>query len=255
MNGYRRRIGGSCLYALACFALLFSASPGTGAAETTDTDPCLAKAILTQSFQSAYDSFYPDLADPRLFPLHKQKTRSASGAKHQNSLKNCTITDFTREGHILSIAPMPTADPTGRRRHLPWSVPTRRAPVQAGVATFEYIRSHAPNDVRHRTYTDFILTAYTVDVRSTGKTPTAPDYGITASGTKANVRRTVAVDPAVIPLGSILYIDGLGWRVAEDTGGGVRGRHIDVLLGDERTAIQFGVKRHIRVYLALSGRG
>lgn len=252
MNGYRRRIGGSCLYALACFALLFSASPGTGAAETTDTDPCLAKTILTQTFQSAYDSFYPDLADPRLFPLHKQKTRIASDVKYQNRLKNCTITGFARQGHILS-APIPAADRTGMRR-LPWSVPTR-APAQTGGATFESIRAHAPRDVRHRTYTDFILTAYTVDLRSTGKMPTAPDYGITASGTKANVRRTVAVDPAVIPLGSILYIDGLGWRVAEDTGGGVRGKHIDVLLGDERTAIQFGVKRHIRIYLALSGRG
>jgi 3D (Asp-Asp-Asp) domain-containing protein len=46
--------------------------------------------------------------------------------------------------------------------------------------------------------------------------------------------QSIAVDPAVIPLGSKVYIpayrnDGHGgWFVAQDTGGGIAGRHIDV---------------------------
>ncbi len=45
---------------------------------------------------------------------------------------------------------------------------------------------------------------------------------------------SIAVDPRVIPLGSWVYIpayrgDGHGgWFVAQDTGGGIIGRHVDV---------------------------
>jgi hypothetical protein len=38
----------------------------------------------------------------------------------------------------------------------------------------------------------------------------------------------VAVDPNVIPLGTRLYVPGYGVAVAADTGGGVRGRMIDL---------------------------
>jgi 3D (Asp-Asp-Asp) domain-containing protein len=46
--------------------------------------------------------------------------------------------------------------------------------------------------------------------------------------------QSIAVDPSVIPLGSRVYVpayrtDGYGgWFVAQDTGGAIRGRHIDV---------------------------
>ncbi len=66
---------------------------------------------------------------------------------------------------------------------------------------------------------------------------------ITATGTTARVGRTVAVDPKVIPLGSRIYIEGLGERIAEDVGGGVKGNHIDVYLGTLPQAFHFGVKR------------
>lgn len=103
--------------------------------------------------------------------------------------------------------------------------------------------------VHHTVLDDFILTAYSLDVRSTGKKPGTPGYGITASGTKARVGRTVAVDPTVIPIGSLLYLPNIGWRIAEDSGGAVKGRHVDVLMDTERRAISFGVKRHTKVYL------
>lgn len=66
---------------------------------------------------------------------------------------------------------------------------------------------------------------------------------ITATGTTARAGRTVAVDPKVIPLGSRIYIEGLGERVAEDVGGGVKGHHIDVYLGTLPQAFDFGVRR------------
>lgn len=71
----------------------------------------------------------------------------------------------------------------------------------------------------------------------------------TASGAKATAGRTVAVDPNVIPMGWWIYIDGIGYRRAEDTGGAVKGNKIDVFLGSESEAIQFGRKRGRTVYI------
>lgn len=50
----------------------------------------------------------------------------------------------------------------------------------------------------------------------------------TATGTEITPGRTIAVDPSVIPLGTHVYIDGVGWRVAEDTGGAIKGNIIDL---------------------------
>lgn len=96
----------------------------------------------------------------------------------------------------------------------------------------------------------FTITAYNLDRISTGKDPGDPGFGITATGTFAKTGRTVAVDPAVIPYGSLLFIEGVGWRIAEDTGGAIRGHHIDVLMPSRRNALQFGVKQcKVTVYI------
>ena len=52
----------------------------------------------------------------------------------------------------------------------------------------------------------------------------------------------VAVDPRVIPLGSTIYIEDLGYFVAEDTGGAVKGDHIDIWLPSRGEALSYGVQ-------------
>lgn len=71
----------------------------------------------------------------------------------------------------------------------------------------------------------------------------------TASGAKATAGRTIAVDPKVIPMGWWVYIDGIGYRRAEDTGGAVKGNKIDVFFATEAEAIRFGRKRGKTVYI------
>lgn len=56
---------------------------------------------------------------------------------------------------------------------------------------------------------------------------TAPWYGRTRLGWTLR-KGIVAVDPSVIPLQTRLYVPGYGFAVAGDTGGGVRGRWIDL---------------------------
>lgn len=50
----------------------------------------------------------------------------------------------------------------------------------------------------------------------------------------------IAVDPEVIPLGSIVYIPGYGYMVAMDTGGAIKGNRIDIYFADRKEAIKFG---------------
>lgn len=93
------------------------------------------------------------------------------------------------------------------------------------------------------------LTAYTAGFESTGKVPGDPGYDITSTGVNAVQGITVAVDPHVIPYGTKLFIPGLGFRIAEDTGGAIIGRHIDVFFNQLGVAEDFGVKHNIPVYI------
>lgn len=62
---------------------------------------------------------------------------------------------------------------------------------------------------------------------SSGKPLEAPDYGITASGLPAQ-KGVVAVDRAIVPWRTWVYVPGYGVGYAGDTGGGVHGRWIDL---------------------------
>ena len=72
--------------------------------------------------------------------------------------------------------------------------------------------------------------------------------GRTASGTVPTDGRTIAVDPRVIPLGTVIEIEGLGQRVAEDTGSHVKGKKLDVFLPSVQACAQFGVRSR-KVYI------
>lgn len=94
-----------------------------------------------------------------------------------------------------------------------------------------------------------MLTAYTDGPESTGKSPGDPGYGITSTGSRAIQGVTVAVDPRVIPYGTKLFIPGLGFRIAQDTGGAIIGNHIDVFFNNLSVARKFGVKQNVPVYV------
>ena len=66
--------------------------------------------------------------------------------------------------------------------------------------------------------------------------------GITACGTRARPG-TIAADPARYPFGTILYIEGYGYGRVEDTGGDIKGDHIDLYFKTHSQAEEWGLRR------------
>lgn len=105
-------------------------------------------------------------------------------------------------------------------------------------------------------YTDIIqveATAYCACYKCCGKYPSNKYYGITKTGTKAKVG-TIAVDPKLIPLGTKMYIEGLngaknyGVGKAEDIGGAIKGKIIDLYFDTHEETVQWG-RQQVNVYI------
>jgi len=99
---------------------------------------------------------------------------------------------------------------------------------------------------------------YTLIMEATAYTHAAPGGDINGTGdgytaTMTRPRRgVVAVDPAVIPLGTVLYIEGYGWARAEDVGGMIKGCRVDVFMETREEALNWGRKWvEVRVYREL----
>ena len=64
----------------------------------------------------------------------------------------------------------------------------------------------------------------------------------TSTGTIPKEGRTIAVDPSIIPYGSIVYIQDYGYFIAEDCGGAIKQNRIDIYTNSHEYAIQQGRK-------------
>lgn len=89
---------------------------------------------------------------------------------------------------------------------------------------------------------EFKLTGYCPCEYCCGKTD-----GITSTGTKAKGGRTIAVDPDIIPYGSVIKINDNEY-VAEDCGGAIKNNKIDIFFNTHQEALEWGVK-YAEVYI------
>lgn len=82
--------------------------------------------------------------------------------------------------------------------------------------------------------------------------------GITYLGYEATPGRTIAVDPEVIPFHSWVWIEGFGWRRAEDIGPAIKGNRIDYYVGEgpeaHREAMRLGRQQLKVVYQKQPGK-
>ena len=88
-----------------------------------------------------------------------------------------------------------------------------------------------------KTYT-VRATAYTGGTKTaTGRTPVRDENGIS----------TIAVDPRVIPLGSLVYVEGYGKAIAADTGSAIKGNIIDLYYNTASECKNWGRRSGIEV--------
>lgn len=65
--------------------------------------------------------------------------------------------------------------------------------------------------------------------------------GLTSTLRKADPdARIIAVDPKLIPYGSWVWVEGLGWYEAQDCGSAIKGFRLDVLTATEDDAMSYG---------------
>lgn len=99
---------------------------------------------------------------------------------------------------------------------------------------------------------DVTVTHYDPCVKCCGKTD-----GITATGVPVTPYYTVAVDPELIPLGSEILVDygdgEIHYYRAEDTGGAVRGKHLDLCVTNHTEALTLGVRQATVWFLPTEG--
>lgn len=104
---------------------------------------------------------------------------------------------------------------------------------------------------------EVIATGYTAGKESTGKSPNHPQYGITYSGVKVRkgIVSTIAADPKVFPMGTLLYIPGYGYGVVADTGSAIKGNKIDLYFLNKKEVYAKWGKKNVKVYVLKKGDG
>lgn len=100
---------------------------------------------------------------------------------------------------------------------------------------------------RHKVL-DMEATAYDPSPQTIGPGATGRTY----TGMKARYG-VVAVDPRVIPLGTLLYVEGYGFAIASDIGSAIKGNKIDLCYETRREALRFGRKK-VKVHIFAKGR-
>ena len=133
---------------------------------------------------------------------------------------------------------LPVHDPSGGRRG--WVRAADVGPVDPALAGSAYV---PPIGKPIAWSGPALITMYTcIELGGCGPTASGiwPESGL------------VAVDPAVIPLGSTVWIQGLGTFLAADSGSLVRGAHLEVFGWSYQDAVAWGIQERSVVVFAPS---
>jgi len=206
---------------------------------------------------------------------HTQASYGSKTAKNQQAiLTTGRATLLSNEPHSsIPIDPATTKNkPVATKSPQSTKAPATKAPATKAPATKAPTTkgngsSKSPNSIpvaapaadQIITSMKVMATGYTAGYESTGKTSKHPEYGITYSGVKVrrdkNTVSTIAADPKVIPLGSILYIPGYGYGIVADTGSAIKGRKIDLYFATTKQVYKEWGKKSVVVQLIKRGNG
>lgn len=167
---------------------------------------------LTDQQLIPFDTVYQALADVELDNVYQVQAgtpgvlRRLTRVRYENGLEVARVV----EGEAQVSDPVPQVIGYGTQ------IVIRTLATPGG--TIEYWRSYT-----------MYATSYAA--KFTNRTPGTPNYGRTASG-QILTKGLVAIDRSMMPFGTRMYVPGYGFAEAADTGGGVRGRFIDLGFDD-----------------------
>lgn len=104
------------------------------------------------------------------------------------------------------------------------------------IVVEKYIKPEIVNEALH-----MVATGYSQSVEE------GTEDGVTYTGLPVDTGM-IAVDPKVIPLGTILWVEGYGYGIAADIGGVIKGNHIDLFFHSKEEAFDWGV-REVKVVI------
>ena len=181
------------------------------------------------------------VVDPReLQELRKDNAKLRASRRRQMAALCIALASFALSGSGLYWKSLRLASIAREAREC------RKSSVRANAALAALARSH-------QNILDATEQAPSVGTRSWGRRFTVTKYiprsaaygrfntGYTSTLEKADPQsRIVAVDPKLIPYGSWIWIEGLGWYRAADCGAAIKGFRLDLLTATERDAMDFG---------------
>ncbi|WP_284641326.1 3D domain-containing protein [Paenibacillus silviterrae] len=133
------------------------------------------------------------------------------------------------------------------------------APVSTQKARSYKLFPNTNQDLSRYSSIEVVATGYYAGKESTGKNPGHPEYGLTRSGLRVlrdeYAFSTIAADPAVFPIGTVLYIPGYGYGVVADTGSAVKGNRIDLYFETKDQVYKEWGKKTLNVYVVKRGSG
>lgn len=118
---------------------------------------------------------------------------------------------------------------------MPVTEPIMDMEVIEEIEVVEVIEKPEPEKTKNKNLGKFKITYYCACESCSG------GWGnMTATGVRAKEGRTIAVDPKVIPYGTKVVINGHEY-IAEDCGGAIKGKKIDIFIEDHDRAYEYGV--------------
>ncbi|TQR19366.1 3D domain-containing protein [Psychrobacillus vulpis] len=170
----------------------------------------IALLVSGANVSIAASSMYTVQKGDTLYKIAKKHNVSISNLKSWNNLKS----DNIKPKQKLTIAS------TGKAKNTKTKNPSR-------------------SNSEDKVVKEFVVSASAFTANCNGCT------GITSTG--INLKRNpdvkvIAVDPNVIKLGTKVYVEGYGYAIAGDTGGGIKGNKIDVFFSSTNDAYKWGRK-------------
>lgn len=223
----RRSIANIAAAVMLCASVAYSAAGVHGAANAPENDNEAGHAATGECLQHEEEPFIPASGDITTDTVRMETTKPSAASSLLLEERK------TAEFNPLSL-----------------SKPVNEGAEPQGAEDYEdYIETAAIPAGTRTSLGVFTVTAYCSCSECCGKWSGHKMSIPTQAGVPYPVEGyTISVDPEVIPLRSVVELEGRGTRYAHDTGGSIKGKRIDLFFASHGDALEFG-RQELEVWI------